>query len=83
MVNTVPLVTCSEWAGEASDPKERVIEAQLATLIDREHVGDGLWDEDEVAEDRTPSISGRVTEDEDLGGVTGPDHGSSSSFESV
>lgn len=62
----------------SNDPKERVFEAELATLADQGiDVGNGLWNEEQAEEDRTRSTSGHVTEDEDLGGVTGPDSGSS------
>lgn len=72
-----------QWGGEIADPKERVFEAQLATLADQGvDVGDGKWNEELAEENRTTSTSGRVTEDEDLGGITGPERRSSESSSS-
>ncbi|KMZ57298.1 hypothetical protein ZOSMA_87G00410 [Zostera marina] len=68
-----------QWAGEVVDPMDHVMEARSAMLVD-----DGIGDGDvHGAEDRTPSSSGRIIEDEDLGGVTGPNRGSSSSSSSA
>lgn len=61
-----------------SDPKDCILKPHLAVLDEmRDDDDDGRLNLLLALEDNSPSTSGRVSEDSELGGITGPDASSS------